>query len=98
MQLKWTELALKDLDQIETYIAENNSKTVAIDVVLKVIDSTELVLSDHPYAGRTGRVKTTRELVIADIPFVVIYRYLEIPQEVQVLRVLHDAQQWPKSS
>lgn len=95
MQLKWTDLAAEDLDQIEASIAEENSPVVAIDVVLKVINTSELVLSSHPSAGRSGRVKDTRELVIDGIPFIVIYRFMERLREVQILRVLHDAQQWP---
>ena len=97
MQLKWTDLAVVDLDKIEAYITEDNSLQVAIDVVLRVIDTVEMILLDHPNAGRIGRVKDTRELVIESIPFTVIYRHSEASQ-IQVLRVLHDAQQWPASS
>jgi addiction module RelE/StbE family toxin len=95
VQLKWTDLAVADLDRIEEYIRKENSTAVAIDVVLNVIDSSELVLSAHPQAGRIGRVKDTRELVIDGIPFIVIYR---LTHELQILRVLHDAQQWPTVS
>ncbi len=95
MQLKWTDLAVVDLDRIEEYIRKENSTSVAIDVVLNIIDSSELILSDHPQAGRIGRIKDTRELVIDGIPFIVIYR---VTHELQILRVLHDAQQWPTVS
>lgn len=64
-------------------------------MVLKVIDSSELILVEHPLAGRIGRVNGTRELVIEGIPFIVIYR---VTSELQILRVLHDAQQWPSSN
>lgn len=95
MQLKWTELAAKDLEQIETYIATENNHAVAIEIVLRVINSSELVLSGHPKAGRPGRVRGTRELVIDGIPFILVYRIVERSDQVQILRVLHDAQQWP---
>lgn len=94
MQLKWTDLAVADLDKIEAYITEENSPQVAVDMVLKVIDTVAMVLPDHPNAGRIGRVKDTRELVIDSIPFTVIYRRAGASQ-IQVLRILHDAQQWP---
>lgn len=94
MQLQWTDSALGDLDDIEHYIAAENSMAVALDVVLNILDSTQSLLSSHPAAGRPGRVKHTRELVIDGIPFVVIYRIVE-PAAIQVLRVLHDARQWP---
>lgn len=94
MQLKWTDLATADLDDIEHHITQDNSPRVAIDVVINILDTTELMLSEHPTAGRLGRVKETRELVIDGIPFIVVYRMLE-RAEIQILRVLHDAQQWP---
>ena len=95
MQLKWTDLANDDLDQVEAYIAQESSIVVAIDIVLKIIDTTEMMLSNHPAAGRSGRVKNTRELVINGVPFIAIYRELENMQRIEILRVLHDAQQWP---
>jgi toxin ParE1/3/4 len=42
--------------------------------------------------GRRGRVEGTRELVFASLPFVAVYEVLD---QVQVLRILHGAQQWP---
>ncbi len=95
MQIKWTDLAVRDLDSIETYISKENSPSVAIDIVLKIINVAELVLSNHPKAGRIGRVKNTRELVIDGVPFLVVYRQA---QGIQILRVLHEAQQWPSAN
>lgn len=95
MQLKWTDLAARDLDHIETYIATENSPAVAIDIVLTVISTAELVLFSNPRAGRPGRVRDTRELVIDGIPFLLVYRIVDRIEQVQILRVLHDAQQWP---
>ena len=97
MQLKWTRLAVDDLDQMEVYISREHSGTVAVNVVLKVIDTTELVLREHPSAGRVGRVKGTRELVIDGVPYVVIYQIMSEPSQVQLLRVLHEARRWPKN-
>lgn len=95
MQLKWTDLAEADLESIESYIAKENSLSVAIDVVLRIIDSVHLILSDYPRAGRQGRVKNTRELVVDGVPFIVIYRESSKNNCIEILRVLHDAQQWP---
>lgn len=96
MQLKWTDLAEKDLDNIETYITTENSPLVVVDVVLNVLNSCELILSNHPQAGRPGRVSGTRELVINGIPLIVVYRIVDRLGQLQILRVLHDAQQWPE--
>jgi len=50
-------------------------------------------LAQHPKMGRPGRVKGTRELVISGTPFVVIYRLKA--RRVDIIRLLHSAQQWP---
>jgi plasmid stabilization system protein ParE len=96
--LKWTDLADIDLDKIEAYISKGNSPLVAIDVVMGIVDSVYLILPDHPRAGRQGRLKNTRELVIDGDPFIVIYRESISTNTVEVLRVLHDAQQWPTAN
>ena len=97
MRLKWTDLAADDLDHIEEYITTENSPSVAVDVVLRIINTVELVLGNHSEAGRPGRLQDTRELVIDGIPFVVIYRQVTALNQLQILRVLHDSQHWPQA-
>ncbi len=47
-----------------------------------------------PQLGRRGRVKATRELVVAGTPFIVAYTVLR-GQVVEILAVIHGAQEWP---
>lgn len=89
MQLKWTDLADSDLEKIEAHIVQENSPIVVIDVVMNIIDSTHLILQDHPRAGRQGRLKNTRELVIDGVPFIVIYRENISTNCIEVFRVFH---------
>lgn len=95
MRLTWTDLAEKDLDSLEDYIAKESHPRVAIDIVFRVIDAIELILPDHPYAGRPGRVIGTRELVIENTPFIAVYRIFQNSGEIQILRLLHSSQKWP---
>lgn len=53
------------------------------------------MLADHPEAGRRGRLGGTRELVIPRTAFLLIYRIDREAQTVEILRLLHGAQQWP---
>ena len=62
--------ALKNIDNIATYIASDNP-TAARTVVARIRRRTS-ALSRHPRSGRAGRVDDTRELVIAGLPNVVI--------------------------
>ena len=47
-----------------------------------------------PQLGRRGRVKATRELVIAGTPLNVAYTVLR-GQVVEILAVIHGAHEWP---
>jgi len=46
-----------------------------------------------PYRGRKGRKPNTREMMISGFPFLIIYRVAK--EAVEIVRVLHGAQQWP---
>jgi toxin ParE1/3/4 len=46
-----------------------------------------------PQRGRMGRKAGTRELPVAGLPFVIIYRVRG--ETVEVVRIIHGAQQWP---
>ena len=47
VQLKWTDLAGTDLEKMEAHIAQENSPSVAIDVVINIIDSSHSILSEQ---------------------------------------------------
>ena len=91
MKIKWTTGASQNLHQIEEYIAQDNAEA-AIDIVLKIIKSVELLV-DNPSMGRIGRLFNTRELVIGGTPFIVPYRIKS--GQIEILRVLHGAMRWP---
>lgn len=91
MRVRWLVRALHDLEDIADYIAQDNPAAA-----LRMVDRVEECaagLADHPERGRTGRVHGTRELVVTDTPYLVVYRLSA--STVDVLRVLHGAQQWP---
>jgi plasmid stabilization system protein ParE len=50
------------------------------------------MLADLPAAGRVGRIKGTREVVLADFPYVIPYR---VGQDIEILTVMHAHQRWP---
>jgi toxin ParE1/3/4 len=92
MKIKWVRLALTDLDQAAAFISQDNPQA-AKRIVKRIRDAARL-LSDQPNAGRPGRVHGTRELVIADTPFILPYRVVQ--NTVQILRVLHGSRSWPE--
>ena len=44
---------------------------------------------------RTGRVPLTRELIVGGTPWIIVYRVRA--DVVEIIRVLHGAQSWPRS-
>ncbi|GGZ34255.1 type II toxin-antitoxin system RelE/ParE family toxin [Asticcacaulis endophyticus] len=70
------------------YIA-SDSPQAALSQLDEIQRQTRLLM-DQPNIGRPGRIKGTRELVIRNTPFIIIYRVTD--QAVQILRFLHTAQ------
>jgi toxin ParE1/3/4 len=92
LQLRWTRLAERDLDDIAQYIGQD-SPAAAARVVLELIDQVDTSLSRHTGLGRPGRVIGTREFVIRDLPYIIPYRVRD--NTIEILRVLHTARRWP---
>jgi len=93
MKLKWTRVALQDMHHLHDYIAEDNI-AAANQMAARIREATEH-LKKHPQMGRAGRVKGTRELIIAGSPYIVVY-ILE-KSEIQIVAIIHNAMRWPDS-
>ncbi len=89
-RLTWRPRALADRDDIMVYIAQDNP-TAAIDLDLEFEAKAENARL-RPKLYKAGRVKGTREIVVRP-NYVMVYRVTG--DVVEVLRVLHAAQQWP---
>ena len=90
----WLRQAEAALDAILDRI-ELESPRGALAMALAIRQGADALLSDYPKAGRAGRRRGTRELVIARTPFVVIYQMRQKPARVEIIRVLQGAQKWP---
>jgi toxin ParE1/3/4 len=88
--VRWLDQPVEDLKAVRTYIARHNPSAAA-DIAQRIRDAVKM-LGDYFAAGRAGRVPNTRELV-AGTPYILPYRVRA--GSVQILRVLHGAQQCP---
>ena len=77
---------------LQAYISKDDPRAAARTA--KRIRSAVEGLTSLPRIGRPGRVEGTRELVVANTPYIVPYRLKA--DEVQILRVYHTARRWPK--
>lgn len=93
MRIRYTRQARSDLEEIHSYIAQDNP--LAARKVVAAIRRDITLLIDNPGLGRPGRVAGTRELVVTRLPFIAAYRiHADV---VEVLAVVHTARDWPKS-
>ena len=92
MQIVWLKTALKNLDELGAYIAQDNP--IAASQTVNLTTSQVKQLSTQPALGRPGRVLGTRELVISNTHYLVPYRIKN--NTVEILRVFHTSQQLPK--
>jgi len=91
VKLVWTKAAMSDLEKLAAYIAEDSEQNA--ELVEARIHVSARLLSRLPGAGRSGRVKGTRERVISRTPYILVYRLHS--KTVRVLRVYHGARRWP---
>lgn len=85
MRIRWTEKAEQQLDEIESYIAQDNPAAAA-RVIIDIIESGRQLIQ-FPNCGRPGRKEGTRELVLVGTPYILVYRTKAA--EIQILNVLH---------
>lgn len=94
MIVRWLPSAIHDRDVQLDYLGERNPRA-AIDQGDRIEHQVGQLL-DYPEMGRLGRIEGTRELVVSGTPFIAIYRFVPDTECVEIIRLLHGAQQWPK--
>jgi addiction module RelE/StbE family toxin len=93
-QIKWTKLALKDLDSIDDYISQD-SPYYAQKTIENILERVKILLS-HPESGRIVpefEKKEIRELIIGNYRIV----YKIYPKKISILRVHHAARDMSKA-
>ena len=91
LNLRLTARAEKHLEKIHQDVSRNSIDRA--DRLLLRIASEVSRLSLFPDSGRIGKVKGTRELVVAGTPYLVSYRIRK--NVVEVAAIYHGARQWP---
>jgi len=92
VKIIWANEAIQDLKSIQTYI-EHDEPVAAIDTILFIAQYAEETLEHFPFAGRRGKVKNTRELVIPRLPYLLPYHIED--NTIFILAVIHTARLWP---
>ncbi len=90
MKVEWTHPALADLIEAQIYIAQENPQ--AAEKIAQRVWEASHHLVDNPEIGRSGHVDGTRELVVGQTPYLIVYRVRN--NQVEILRVWHARQNW----
>jgi toxin ParE1/3/4 len=81
------------MQHLHDYIAEDNPKA-AKKIISRIAEAADK-LKIYPHMGKAGRVATTRELVIAATPYIIVY--IIDNETIQIVSVIHGARLWPDS-
>jgi len=96
MVLVWTPRAHRARNATIDYIAQNNP-AAALSQLDEIERQTDMLMR-FPEMGRPGRIDGTRELVISRTPLIAVYRLKPQRNRIEILHLLHSAQQWPMDS
>lgn len=94
MQIRWSPEAADDFEAAIRRILQDNPTNAPR--VAQIIYDRIAALTTFPNRGRGGRIEGTRELVIAPLPFIAVYRIKG--EFVEIVRVIHGAQEWPRKT
>ena len=89
MRVRWTLAAADDLEVSSDYL-ERHFPSVR-QTTIREIYETIATLQSMPHRGRVGREDGKRELVIARLPYIAVYRVKG--DSVEILHIYHGAQQ-----
>jgi plasmid stabilization system protein ParE len=90
MRLRVATKARRQLAAVSDYIAVENPG--AAQRVIRDIQVAADLLCDFPEIGRAGIVPGTREWVVSGRPYIIVYRTDAERGELQVIEIIHGAQ------
>lgn len=91
MKLIVREATARDLEGIYEFIARD-SPANARRVVTRIHDVIVKDIYTFPMIGRMGRIPGTRELIVAGLPYIVVYKVEAERDAVIILTIVHGAQ------
>jgi plasmid stabilization system protein ParE len=94
MKLRYTERAIADLEEIQSYIAQDNA-SAALAVGSRLKSAIDL-LAHYPRLGRPSRIRGARVLLAAATPYAVYYSVSARDGEITILHIRHGRRRPPK--
>lgn len=94
LSIKWTTSAWEDLNGITEYLLAQGVAFDTVEEYVKRIFTAPEHLATLPGAGKPGRMPNTREWLVNNTPYALIYMVDE--NNVSVLRVTHSSRSFPE--
>jgi plasmid stabilization system protein ParE len=95
MKVRWSQTALRQLDDIFLYIDERN-RSAAFSVARR-IEELAALLGEFPLIGHLSDEADVRILPVVRYPYLIFYAIDEATGEVVILHVRHTAQEPPRT-
>lgn len=90
LRLEWSTPAADELEAAQSYYHGLNPMAARL-MARRIVDAAKR-LREQPQIGRPGLCDGTREWVVSQTPYVLVYRHTT--QAVEILHVWHTAQDW----
>jgi plasmid stabilization system protein ParE len=83
--------ALAELECICSWIEQDSPANASL-IAKRIVDAIDNTIAWFPHMGRIGRINGTREWLVRNTPYIIIYRVDERLEVVYVEGVFHGAQ------
>jgi toxin ParE1/3/4 len=93
MNVIWSETSVRHLQQVAEYL-QSESAGGAIKIRRRILEAVKRI-GQMPNSGRIGRIQGTREAVVPQSPYIVVYQVSD--HSVEILAIWHGAWLWPES-
>jgi len=93
MKVRWSETALAEIEDIFSYIYQNNRS--AATAVVGRIEGLTVLLEEFPFVGHLTDEPDVRMLSVVRYPFVIFYAIDDAAGETVILHVRHTARERP---
>ena len=90
MLIEWAQAAEDDLVEVLVWYIEQADKETGQRIATRLFAATDR-LEIFPHSGRPGFLPNTRELVVPNLPYFLVYK---VTDRVEILRVMHMSRLW----
>jgi toxin ParE1/3/4 len=88
--VRWLRGATLSLRAVYAHIAFENAD--AARRVVQAVQASVERLGEFPDSGKPGRVIGTREVIVRNLPYIIVYRV--VGRDAEILRVFHTSSDW----